>query len=75
MVNGELKITRPRYHSDQYMLYDGKHMKDALIDEATFRAAQKKFHKDRTRSNLQLKNPLAGLVFCKKCGKAMYYQP
>ena len=75
MVNGELKITRPRYHSDQYMLYDGKHMKDALIDEATFKAAQKKFHKDRTRSNLQLKNPLAGLVFCKKCGKAMYYQP
>ena len=75
MVNGELKITRPRYHSDQYMLYDGKHMKDALVDEETFRAAQKKFYKDRTRSNLKLKNPLAGLVFCKKCGKAMNYQP
>lgn len=75
MVNGELKITRPRFHSDQYMLYDGKHMKDALIDEETFRAAQKKFYKDRTRSNLKLKNPLAGLVFCKKCGKAMNYQP
>ena len=75
MVNGELKITRPRFHSDQYMLYDGKHMKDALVDEETFRKAQKKFYKDRTRSGLKLINPLAGLVFCKKCGKAMNYQP
>ena len=48
---------------------------DALVDEKTFRAAQKKFYKDRTRSNLKLKNPLAELVFCKKCGKAMNYQP
>lgn len=75
MVDGELKISRPRFHSDQYMIYDGKHMKDALIDEETFRAVQKKFYKDRTRSGLKLINPLAGLVFCKKCGKAMSYQP
>lgn len=75
MVNGELKITRPRYHTDQYMLYDGKHMKHALIDEETFREAQKRFHSDRTRSGLKLKNPLAGLVFCKNCGKSIHYQP
>lgn len=75
MVNGELKITRPRYHSDQYMLYDGKHMKDALVDEETFREAQKKFYKDRTRSGLKLINPLASLIYCKKCGKALFYQP
>lgn len=73
MVGGELKITRPRYRSDQYMLYDGKHIKDALVDEETFRLAQKKFHKDRTRSGLKLINPLAGLVYCKKCGKSMRY--
>lgn len=75
MVNGELKITRPRFHSDQYMLYDGKHMKDALIDEEIFRKAQKKFYKDRTRSGLKLINPLAGLLYCKKCGKGIFYQP
>ena len=56
------------------MLYDGKHMKDALVDEETFKAVQKKFHKDRTRSNLKLVNPLAGLIKCKKCGKAMRYR-
>lgn len=74
MSNGELKIGRPRIHSDQYMLYDGKHMKDALVDEETFKAVQKKFYKDRTRSNLKLVNPLAGLVFCKKCGKSLRYR-
>ena len=75
MVNGELKKTRPRYRSDQYMLYDGKHKKDALIDDETYTKAQEKFHSDRTRSNLKLKNPLAGLIFCKKCGRAITYQP
>lgn len=74
MKNGEIKVTRPRVHSDQYMLYDGKHMKDALVDEETFKKVQKKFYKDRTRSNLKLVNPLAGLIFCKKCGKAMRYR-
>lgn len=74
MVNNELKITRPRYQSDQYMLYDGKHKKHALVDEETFKAAQKKFQSDRTRSGLTLKNPLAGLISCKSCGKTMSYQ-
>lgn len=74
MSNGEIKIGRPRIHTDQYMLYDGKHIKDALVDEETFKAVQKKFHKDRTRSNLKLVNPLAGLIRCKKCGKAMRYR-
>ena len=75
MVNGELKITRPRFHTDQYMLYDGKHKKHALVDDDTFKKAQERFHSDRTRANLKLKNPLAGLIFCKNCGKAITYQP
>lgn len=75
MVNNELKVVRPRYKSDQYMLYDGKHKDYALVDEETFKEAQKRFHSDRTRSNLKLKNLLAGLMFCKKCGKSISYQP
>ena len=75
MVDGELKATRPRSnHSDHFMLYDGKHLKHALVDEETFKAASSRFHNDRTRSNLKLVNPLAGLLFCKKCGKSIGYQ-
>lgn len=75
MVNNEIKVIRPRYHSDQYMLYDGKHKDRALIDEKTFEEAQKRFYSDRTRSGLKLINPLAGLMCCKKCGKSISYQP
>lgn len=75
MVDGELKASRPRSnHSDHFMLYDGKHLKHALVDEETYKAASSRFHSDRTRSNLKLVNPLAGLLFCKKCGKSIGYQ-
>ena len=75
MVNGELVTSRPRSnHTDKYMLYDGKHLKHALVDEETFKAASSRFYSDRTKGNLKLKNILAGLFFCEKCGKAMAYQ-
>lgn len=75
MVNGELVTSRPRSnHTDRYMLYDGKHKDRALIDEETFNAASAKFHSDRTKGNLKLKNILAGLLVCQNCGKVMCYQ-
>lgn len=75
MVNGELVTSRPRSnHTDHFMLYDGKHMEHALVDEETFKAAASKYHSDKTKSNLKLKNILAGLFCCQKCGKAMVYQ-
>lgn len=72
MVNGELVSSRPRSHTDKYMLYDGKH--NPLIDEETFKAAASRFHKDRTKAGLKLANPLAGLLYCQKCCKTMAYQ-
>ena len=74
MVDGELVSRRPRTnHTDHYMLYDGKH--DGLIDEETFKAASSRFHSDKTKSNLKLINPLAGLLVCKNCQRMMAYQP
>lgn len=72
MVNGELVSSRPRTHTEKYMLYDGKH--DGLIDEETFKAAASRFHKDKTKAGMKLKNPLAGVLYCQKCGKTMAYQ-
>jgi hypothetical protein len=56
------------------MLYDGKHLEHALVDEETFKAASARYYSDKTKSNLKLKNILAGLLCCQKCGKAMVYQ-
>lgn len=75
MVDGELVTSRPRSnHTDHYMEYDGKHKQHALVDEETFNAASSRFYSDRTKSNLKLQNPLAGLFRCKNCGHAMVHQ-
>lgn len=75
MVDGEIKATRPRSsHSDHFMLYDGKHKKHALIDEETYKLASSRFHSDRTKANLKLINPLAGLLYCPNCNKTLAYQ-
>jgi DNA invertase Pin-like site-specific DNA recombinase len=76
MQNGELVTSRPRSnHTDKYMEYDGKHKDYALVDEETFKAASSRFYSDHTKAEYKLQNPLAGLLFCKNCGKAMVYQP
>lgn len=73
MVDGKLVTSRPRSnHTSQYMLYDGKHK--AVIDDDTFHAAEKRFHSDKTKGNLKLQNPFAGLLFCQNCGKTMAYR-
>lgn len=75
MVNGELVTSRPRSnHTDHYMLYDGKHINDALIDEETFNKVGERFRSDKTKANLTLINPLAGLLVCPNCNKVMAYQ-
>lgn len=73
MKNGELVTSRPRSnHTDKYMLYDGKHK--GLVDEEIFNAVATRFHSDKTKANLKLKNILAGLLVCKNCGKVMHFQ-
>lgn len=75
MVDGKVVTSRPRSnHTDHYMEFEGKHSKHALVDDETFKLASSRFHADRTKSNLKLINPLAGLFFCQKCGSAMHYQ-
>lgn len=75
MVDGKIVKSRPRSnHTDKYMEYDGKHKQHALVDEETFKAASSRFQSDRTKSNLKLQNPLAGILRCKNCGHTMVHQ-
>lgn len=74
MVNGELVTSRPRSnHTEHFMLYEGKHKANALVDEETFQNAAGRYKSDKTKSGLKLVNPLAGLLVCQKCGKGMVY--
>lgn len=69
--DGKLKTTRPT--AKNYELYEGKH--PAIIDEDLFNKAQMKLSNNtREPFSKEIVNPLAGLLFCKNCGKAMTYR-
>lgn len=73
MIDGNLVKSRPNTSdTDHYMLYDGKH--PAIIDEETFGKVAERFNKPKTKLALNLKNPLAGLLMCPKCGKNLQMQ-
>lgn len=72
MVEGKLVKSRPRSnHTTHYMEYDGKH--PGIVSEEMFREAAQSYRSDKTKANLKLQNPLAGLLVCEKCGFAMIY--
>lgn len=67
--DGEIKKSRPKMRIGEYLVYEGKH--DGIISEEIFYAAQeKKGRNPRHKPKTKVRNPLAGLVYC-KCGKAM----
>ena len=67
--DGEIKHTRPKTNINEYLVYEGKH--PAIIDEALFYAAVEKQGKNpRKKRGKELRNPFAGLIYC-KCGRAM----
>lgn len=74
VINGEVVTSRPR--SSNYKLCDGLH--EAIIDESLFNTVQEKFSHHPSKpvaGALEIKNPLAGLVYCQKCGHKMIRRP
>lgn len=70
LINGELIKFRTR--SDDYMLVRG--LQEAIVSKEKWDIAQEKIkgHKNaKYGTSHELKNPLAGLVFCKKCGYSL----
>ena len=66
---GEIIQTRPKTKEGEYLIYEGKH--PAIISDELFTAAQSKQGRNpRTKPNVKVRNPLAGLVYC-HCGRAM----
>lgn len=67
--NGEVVKKRPTQKIGEYLVYDGKH--EAIVTEELFKAAYEKAGKNpRTKPNAKLRNPLAGILYC-RCGRAM----
>ena len=67
--DSEITKTRPRAALGDYLVYDGKH--PAIISDELFQAAQEKKGRNyRAKAKTKVRNPLAGLVYC-RCGRAM----
>lgn len=70
LINGELN--KFRTSSDDYMLVRGMH--EPIISKEVYDLAQEKIKSHRCARNStskELQNPLAGLVYCKKCGYSL----
>lgn len=76
MENGKMIVERPRAAEDDYTIADGLHQ--AIIDEETYQAAQELLSRNQRPNiamNRSIKNPMAGLILCGKCGRRMARRP
>jgi hypothetical protein len=75
VVNGEIVTRKSRpSEPDDIIIAKGKH--PAIVPLELFEAAQAKMDNNpRAKWDAPLKNPLAGLLWCQKCGRAMAQHP
>lgn len=72
--HGEVIRSRPR--SRDYQVFPGRH--EALVSREIYDAAQAKLANGKSRpgpKQMETKNPLGGLVYCARCGRAMVRRP
>ena len=66
---GEFIKTRPKAKIGEYLIYEGRH--EGIVSEELFNAAQEKMGRNnRAPAKAKVRNPFAGLLFC-KCGRVM----
>ncbi len=76
IVNGQITIERPRASAEDCILSDGLHV--PIIKKETFDLVQSLMSKNPPRpigEHGVIKNSLAGIVVCGKCGRKMVRRP
>lgn len=71
--DGQVIRSRPRAKQKDIILAEGKHPAAFTKEEHERLVASFDLHSPTLQSDKQLVNPLANLIFCKKCGKAFTY--
>lgn len=68
--NSEFKRTRPQGNVEEYLVYEGKH--DGIVSQELFDRVQERLgNNHRATTRVKLRNPFAGIIFCRNCGKVM----
>ncbi len=76
MVDGKLTLSRPKASEEEWLISEGLH--PAIIDKELFEAAKRITEGNKKlpmKSDKSVKNALAGLVVCGKCGRKMIRRP
>lgn len=76
MVEGRVVLSHPRSSVEECIIVDGLH--PALIEKETWETAQMNIAQNPPRpvgERNTVKNPLAGIVVCGKCGRKMVRRP
>ncbi len=69
--DGKKRVIRPMASDENVIIVEGKH--PAIVDHELFMAAQKIINDHpRVKRDNELKNALAGLVFCSQCNRGIY---
>lgn len=70
--DGKRKISRPMSAVEDMIIVEGKH--PAIVDHDLFMAAQQIINNNpRVKSDRELRNAFAGIVFCSHCKRGIYY--
>ena len=70
--DGKRKVIRPMSAEDDMIIAEGKH--PAIVDNDLFMAAQQIINNHpRVKSDRELKNAFAGIMFCSQCKRGIYY--
>ncbi len=68
--DSEFKKTRPQVNIEEYLIFEGKH--DGIVDKELFDKVQERIgNNHRATSRVKLRNPFAGILHCRNCGKIM----
>ena len=74
MEHGEKVVKTLNQPEEEVIIAEGKH--PALVDHETFLRAQDKLKAaPPAKQGYALKNPMAGVLYCAKCGRAMTQHP
>lgn len=71
--NGEIKKKRPLNNIEEHLIYEGKH--EGIVPRELFDKVQERLgNNHRATTRVKLRNPFAGLIFCRNCGKVIVLQ-
>jgi len=76
MTDGNVTACRPRAKTEDCIITEGLH--EAIVEESVWNEAQELMKQNPPRPVTErnaVKNPLAGLVICGKCGRRMVRRP